>query len=226
MKAKEIVDDLQYGELSAHGMFFDVLTDKNKAKLISSINMGLTALYSRFPLLTKELTIIQKAWLTQYRISSEFAKTNPDAKIVYILDTPNDPYRDDLIRIEAVYNEIGESLMLNNTTECKVALTPSMDILEVPNPVEGDALFVIYKANHPKVLDMDTPILLPSHLVPALLAYSASRVYSGSSSQDQAQLAVSLMQKYEMLCNQSLEFGITNSEEGEYALQFCKGGWI
>lgn len=225
MKLDDIIFDLKCGELSSHGIFVDLNQD-NKDRLISCINSGLLALYTRFPLLTKELVLKQRSDTTLYKLKSIYAFTDKTVGVAkYIVDTPKDPFKDDVIRIELVQDECN-NLLLNNTSECKVALTPAMDAIEIPNPYEGNYLFVVYQAKHPKVDEVNDAIELPEHLKQALLAYVAHRIYSGSTAQDAMAISQSLYQKYELLCAQYVDTGMTNQDDNEYSQQFDKGGWI
>lgn len=227
MVLKDIITDLQFGELNSHGMFFTQLSSNNRERLVNSINMGLLALYTRFPLLTKELTLMQFSFITDYHLTIDHAKTySGSSSIKYIIDSEEYPFLGDVIRVESVYDEIGDQLLLNNTTECKVALTPAMDTIEIPNPTDTNCLFVIYRAKHPSVKEDYDTILLPEHFKPALLAYVAHRIYSSSTAQDQIALASAMMQKFEVLCTQFVEVGVANRDDGEFNCQFNKGGWV
>lgn len=227
MNLNEIINDLRYGELSSHGMFVSDLSDSDKLKLIAHINVALTELYTRFPLLTKELTLIQKSWICEYVLDNKHAVTNTGStEPKYIYDTPNDPFTNDVIRVEAVYDEVGCSLLMNSNAQCKVALTPAMNVLEIPNPVDTNALFVIYRALHPEVNEVNDNLLLPLHLKPALLAYVAHRVYSGGSAQEHVMLSNSMLQKFELICVQQKEYGMTNQDDNDAFQNFCKNGWV
>lgn len=226
MTVDDLINDLKYGELSAHGIFaLDPLSNKNREKLIAVINMGLLTLYTRFPLLTKELTLKQLNTVTKYKLSSDFARSE-GGSVIYIIDTEDDPFTDDVIRIEAVYDDIACECVLNNTSDCNVILTPSMDTLEIPYPIDGVYLSVVYRAKHPYVSDNKPDILLPEHLKPVLLNYIAHRIYSGVAAQDGMALAQAFYQKYMMLSNELNQDGMVNKADGEYFEQFVKGGWI
>lgn len=228
MTLDEIITDLQYGELSSHGMFLDTLSVGDKDKLIAHINICLTELYTRFPLLTKEFTLIQYSNITEYWINSKFAKTNTQSSepYKYILDSDKYPFIDDLIRFECIYDEMGDEVIINNSTECNVTATPAMDMLQIPDPIDTNAWFVSYRANHPVVTRDTKTLLLPTNFKPALLAYVASRVYSGSSSQEHSVLSATLFQKYELFCQQQEAFGMVNKIDNEFNHRPCLGGWI
>lgn len=229
MKVQDLIDDLGAGELSSHGIFINYpqITQLNSTKLMRCINSALTALYTRFALLTKEVVVNQLGYITHYRLNSLHSVINNQSKEVkYILDSPNDKFNDDIIRIEAVYDECGVKFSLNNTTDCRVALTPAMDVIEIPNPVQDMKLFVIYRAKHPTIERVTDTILLPPHFVPALCVYVAHRVYSAGTTQEHMALSQQMLQQYEMMCTEYQLNGVVNEDDGESPLMFARGGWI
>lgn len=228
MTLNEIIDDLKYGELASHGMFATDLSMGDKDKLIAHINICLTELYTRFPLLTKEFTLIQYSNITEYWIKSEFAKTNTASTepIKYILDSVDYPFKDDLIRFECIYDEMGDEVIINNSTECNVTATPAMDMLQIPDPIDTNAWFVTYRAKHPLVTRDTTNLLLPSNFKTALLAYIASRIYGSSTSQEHSAKSVSLYQQYELFCLQQENYGMVNKLDNEYNHKPEDRGWI
>lgn len=229
MTLDDIIANLKHGELSAHGMFADtVLSEQNKERIITAINIALTELYSRFPLLTKELTIIQKSNICEYVIDNAYAMSNTTDNGLprYIMDTKADPYSNDLLRIEYVVDEIGDMLTLNSDMGCKVALTPAVNVLEIPNPVDTNALFVVYRARHPYVTATQSDVNVPYQFLSALLSYVAHRIYSGGTAQEHVVISQTLFQKYEMFCMQQQNYGMTNQHDTERSGQFCSGGWV
>lgn len=229
MKLDSIFNDLVYGELSSHAVAMNgQIENKDKPRIIAHINTVLTELYSRFPLLTKELVVIQYSAITEYHLHSDYAVSNVEStkQIKYILDTDEDPFKDDLLRIESVFDETGDCLLINSDSACKVALTPAQDVMEIPNPVDTNALFVIYRAKHPLVTEDTVELLLPEQFRTALLAYVASRMYAGGSAQEHAMLSTTLYQKYELFCSQQELYGMVNKYETSFNKKPCLGGWV
>lgn len=229
MLVSDVIKNLEYGELSNHGMFMTgTISEQDKAKLIYNINIGLTELYTRFPLLTRELTIIQKEGKTAYTIDkrhavSDKASANYDK---YIIDNDANPFLDDLVRILNVYDEEGNEIRVNDATSGCSVFTPAVNILEVPIPIDTNALFVIYQAKHYELTTYTDEIKLPHQFVPALLAYVAYRVYQGGSAQEHINLANMMQQRYELYCTQQREYGTDNSAEHDHNVKPCLGGWI
>lgn len=136
--------------------------------IITHLNIGLTKLYTRFPLLEKEVVIQQFEHITQYRLSSKYAVSNEDSTEVYkyIIDSTDNPFMDDVLRVEQVFDEEGNYIKLNDEyTDGRVFFTPAYDLLQIPMPEENNAVFVTYRADHPEVVleDQEVTTTIPGY---------------------------------------------------------------
>ena len=227
MKVSDAFQELCYGELNTHRLAESgAISPENYSRMIHHLNMGLLALYTRFPLLVKELTLQQKSWITVYKLKKEHAVTDPSDEVKYIIDSRFDPFIGDLIRVEEVSDEVGDVVELNSTDHCKVALTPSMDTLEIPNPTDTNVLFVTYRAKHPQLVSVDSEILLPQHLLGALYAYTGMRVYAGGTSQEQLTKGAELENKYERICQKMELDGMVNTDVLVLNMKPHERGWV
>ena len=227
MKVSDAFSDLVYGELSSHGLAVDgVVQGTDEKRLITFLNSGLLALYTRYPLLFKELRIRQLSYVTSYKLKVEHAITNTSNNPKYIIDSSISPFTGDVIRVEFVADEVGDVLERNSTDYDKVYLTPSMDSIEIPNPRAGNVLFVTYRAHHPVLVTHEDTIELPRHFIPALYAYVAASVYSGSSSQEHVAKTVECTQRYEMICRQLEDSGMVNNDSQNISTRQYWGGWV
>ena len=227
MKVSDAFQELCYGELNTHRLAESgAISPENYSRMIHHLNMGLLALYTRFPLSVKELTLQQKSWITVYKLKKEHAVTDPSDEVKYIIDSRFDPFIGDLIRVEEVSDEVGDVVELNSTDHVKVALTPSMDTLEIPNPTDTNVLFVTYRAKHPQLVSVDSEILLPQHLLGALYAYTGMRVYAGGTSQEQLTKGAELESKYERICQKMELDGMVNTDVLVLNMKPYERGWI
>lgn len=228
MKVSDVFTDLVHGELSAHAIAMTgSITDTDTPRVISYINSGLLALYTRYPLLMKELRLQQHSYITSYKLSVEHARTNTTSSAVkYIIDSSLSPFTGDVIRVEEVADEVGDVLEINSTDYDKVVLLPSMDTLEIPNPTNTNVLFVTYRAKHPVLTGKDDDIILPMHMLTALYAYIGSRVYAGGTATEHVSKAMELTSKYEMLCQQLEMQGMVNNDVQKINIRPELGGWV
>ena len=227
MKVSDALQELCYGELNTHRLAESgAILPENYSRMIHHLNMGLLVLYTRFPLLVKELTLQQKSWITVYKLKKEHAVTNPSDEVKYIIDSRFDPFIGDLIRVEEVSDEVGDVVEMNSTDHVKVVLTPSMDTLEIPNPTDTNVLFVTYRAKHPQLVNVDSEILLPQHLLGALYAYTGMRVYAGGTSQEQLTKGAELESKYERICQKMELDGMVNTDVLVLNMKPYERGWV
>lgn len=228
MKVSDVFTELVHGELSAHAIaMMGSISDTDTPRVISYINSGLLALYTRYPLLMKELRLQQYGYITSYKLRVEHARTNSDSsEVKYIIDSKLAPFTGDVIRVEEITDEVGDVLEINSTDYNKVALLPSMDVIEIPNPTATNVLFVTYRAKHPTITSKDDNILLPVHMLTALYAYVGSRVYAGGTVAEHVAKAAELTTKYEMLCQQFELQGMVNSDVQKINMRPELGGWI
>ena len=228
MKYGEIINALKYSDLSSHGVFADELDVSDKEKLLYCTNQALVDLYTKYPLLQKELVIIQKSWITNYVIDKKYAFTaDPQDPNWYIMDSTFDPYLGDLIKIVDVSDESGDFYAMNSMNFCKVANTPAPNIIQIPNPVDSNALFVSYRAKHPTLVDEQSDIHLPANWLPSLYALIAHKVYAGGTAPEHIAKSQEFLQKYELFCSQQRDYGMSN-EDLFYSgcINFNKGGWM
>lgn len=202
MKLQHIIDSVRYGELT--NISWD---NKNRIPaIISFINQGLTDLYSRFPLMEKQLIIQQYPQISVYRLTRDFARTNFKSEQLhkYILDTPFEPFQEDILQISGVYTEEGIPVPLNDTNNPRSYFLPSYNTIQIPNANENDATFITYKAKHryisPTTEDLNQEVELPPCLAEALYAYLGYKCLVSMGSTDTVQLAQLYLQRYEQLC--------------------------
>ena len=228
MKVSDVFTELVHGELSSHAIaMMGSISDTDTPRVISYINSGLLALYTRYPLLMKELRLQQYGYITSYKLRVEHARTNSASnEVKYIIDSKITPFTGDVIRVEEITDEVGDVLEINSTDYNKVALLPSMDVIEIPNPTATNVLFVTYRAKHPTITSKDDNILLPVHMLTALYAYVGSRVYAGGTAAEHVAKTAELTTKYEMLCQQFELQGMVNSDVQKINMRPELGGWI
>jgi hypothetical protein len=220
MKLSEIFTHLSSGELSqiSLGKQFDGETpEKNYGYLISSINLALTALHTRFYL--------------------------KEGRLKFLLTTEGTTYdlgRDDILKIEQVFTLEGEEISVNDYTNLYSCFTPSLGSLTVPEVLINkgpdlpealitDGLRVVYRANHeiiPMDLDPSTyEVVLPYSHLTALLYYVASRVHNPIGMINEFHSGNSWAAKYEAECLRLEQHNIQVDPRGSNA-RFSQGGWV
>ena len=224
MKLSEIFNQLTYGELSQihlGGAEAGEINKDNYPKVLAHINLGLAALYKRFPLKEGRKVFVCEP-----------------GKVSYLLDTG------EVQKVERVYTDAKKELGLNDESDPHSCFTPSTHVLKVPVGVSAwtseypdylktSTLEVVYRANHPVIttddldfydveeIEVDLPY---SHLEP-LLYYVASRVNNPMGMANEFHAGNSYYAKYEAACQQ-LEMVNLRVDQGSQNNRLQRNGWV
>ena len=219
---KDIFEQLTYGELSNLAVGNLVSDDpesapdpKDYARIMAHINLGLKALYTRFWLSSKEVIIQLYDHIQIYTLDRKYAVTNNLSmeKWKYIIDSVYEPFLDDVLKIEQVFDEGGRGLFLNDLTEPWSVFTPAYNQVRITYPMWCNSLVVHYRASHPTLKyepGMDPAsieVLLPEAMLEPLLFYVAHRAF-GSLNVDQNAESNNYLQKYEQSCQRLMQLGL------------------
>ena len=254
MFLSEILNQLTYGELnqlSLAGSQTSGFLPQDLIRVIPSINLGLTELHKRFGLKSNEVVVQQYDNVTKYELSSKHAVSNkPDVSIpvvppvpilpdyyYYIEDSIFEPFKDDVLRIEKVINEIGETLYLNqdepsieSSTKYWSVHTPSYNVVQVPYPEKENQMIVTYRADHYKIpingIDPDkTEVYIPHTLLESLLLYIAARIHLSRGTEISLAEGNAYMTKFEASILKVTELNLINTNDTENSKFFARG-WV
>lgn len=248
MKLSEIFKQLSYGELSqlnVGGSGSGAIADADYDRLVSCINLGLTALHTRFPLKRKTLSLKVVPGQSIYRLHSDFATSNDESEeaVKYILDSADDPFLDDILKVEAVFTAEGVELVLNSRGNSKSVFTPSHGVLTLPADIHSptgstesiyltESVVVDYRANHPIMADGvgmylgDTvEVDLPYQYLQPLLYFVASRLHNPLGMSNEFHMGNSFAAKYELACRELETHNVGIDQLGDTA-KFSNRGWV
>lgn len=242
MKLKEIFDHATHGELSQlhiGGAEQGEINEANWQKVLSSFNLGLTALHTRFALRIGKVVVQLLPNQEMYVFHSSKATSTPGPGPKYLLDLV-DPFKDNLLKVQRVITAAGHELGLNNPNDCWSVHTPSMNALRVPLDIVNMAsdlpfhlktvtLDVHYHQNHPKlVLEVFDPsnveVELPETHVQALLYYVASRHHNPAGMTNEFNAGNNWYAKYEAECMRLENEGMEIDQLGQPD-RIRRGGW-
>jgi hypothetical protein len=201
MKLLDVYNQLAYGELrqvvlgtGAIGNGVDGIPSDAYAKILPFVTLGLTEIHKRFNLREREIKIALQTGQVSYVITRDYAVSNISgrAAVKYLLDTTEDPFQEDLMKIERIYGVLNKKpyeIPLNEIDDPSSIRTNSFNMLLIPDNQtdapwlkETTQLRVVYRADHPVIKTMianasplTTEIYLPNtHLMP-LIWFIASR---------------------------------------------------
>lgn len=230
MLLSEFKEYLAYGELSQLNVGELLQDDTHFPRMISAINLGLTELYKRFPVKLSEVTIQLNDSVTQYHIHSSKAESNmPEGGNpvdYYVKDSIFYPFTNDLVQIEAVFNEDGEEIPLNDENMKYSLFTMGHNVIHHPYPEDENAIFIQYRAAAPKLaMDADdtAEIDIPPQFTEALVSYVAYRMFAAINMNSAE--AVNYYAKFEAACALINNLGLWHKASNTN-MRLENSGWL
>ena len=188
MKLSDFIRIVKYGELSTlqRGNDYEAIT--------AFVNMGLLALYVKFPLRSEEFLIELQDGQSIYDLPEDF---------MYMTGAYETADEDsDTTVVTLPINEEGNLYSVNTVNYRQV---------QIPLSVSGAYVGIIYVAR-PELLTPDEPteedagidaeIPLPEQLIEALINYVASKAHGGIVVDGQATQAATYYRRFERLCDE------------------------
>jgi len=234
MQLNELFDQLQYGELSQMSMGgFDSaigIAECDYPKIVAHVNLGLIELYKRFTVKSNKVVIQQYSDIQTYILDSKYsinAPAIPGAQ-QYILDTVEDPFTDDILRITRVKDEANTELFLNDEHEDESVFTPTYKSLLISVPNDTSKTTIHYRATPTKIdaqgLNIfSTEILLPDSLIEPLCLFIASRVFSNLNADGGIAEGNSYLQRFEISCKRIIKENLLNVSNITNEKLDCRG---
>lgn len=232
MLVSELFRDLSYGELSNlphSGEGSGELLEAHHGKFLSFTNRALERLTTRFKLFEDSVLLEQSAWIRHYKLNYDHALSNPDrpANVTpYIQDSVHKPFTNNVVKVLSVNGLGGHHVPLNDAENPNSVFTPRPDTIQIPSPVTGRLLGIVYQAKHPVVNGLGDLIDIPGSMLEALKAYIAYLTYSGINTQESTAKATEHLTIYEALCGEATQMSLVESGSHQTNLRFDKGGWV
>lgn len=233
MQLNTLFSNLSFGELSNLAIGGDgsgVIPQEHRPKLVAYTNQSLKVLFSRFNLLERELVLQQDSGITNYPLHVKYAVSanDPTVAIKYINDSGMEPFTGDLVKIQRLFDELGEELPVNDPTQVNSLYIPQFDVVQIPEPVDGNSTFVMYQATHKVIIGNipDEEINIPPVLEMALQAHVAYRVFSGMNGPEHLAKSQEQLQRYEMICQMTDQKDLANSSLTPSNHRFENRGWV
>ena len=223
MKLQELFGCLTLGELKQLGIGgyeeYKAIQEKDYPEIISHLNLALMNLYTRFPLLEKELVLETRPDQQLYVLSSKYAEPNEGWYI-------QGAYNDDLIRINSAY--LGDTeLPINDEYSATGIYLPSYNSIQIPFATGSEEISIIYRAKPEKVpLDLEYEIPLPEVLTEALLVFIEYRIRKSMGGEQGTVLGQQALQMYEMFCGEIERKNILNNADNSVCIRARERGWV
>ena len=247
MKLTEIFYHLATGELSQlsiGGGTSGEISEKNHDRIVAHINMGLTALYTRFLLKERTIRVSLQEGRLVYPLVRKYAASNTESTepVKFLWDSLSDPFLDDVLKIERVDTAYGIEMPLNARGKYSLT-TPAMNRLafpqeivelspDLPEELKTTWVMVHYRASHPSIdtlagtFDPETyDVELPSSHLMALLYFVASRLHNPIGMINEFHSGNSYAAKYEAEC-QRLELANVRIDTVSQDNKLDRNGWV
>lgn len=230
MILSELFTRLALGELTNLGLAEGgVIEAGKKPQIVLHANDALKRIYTRFLLKEDTLFIDMIAGRTSYPLKKIHAQSDTDDANTaprFINDLGR-PFTEDVVKVMAVYDGQGRKFALNDPHTVLSAHTPQATLLQIPHPIGGQPLAVLYQAGHPKLTGVEGQALeLPDFLEGALTAYIAYKVFTHMNTQENTVKAGEHLKTYESICIDAVEQDLVSTGSVSGELRFEKNGWL
>lgn len=234
-----LIKRLGYGILhnTSYAKIEDVGDPEQILPLVTLIDEGLTRLYSRFVLRERHLILEMQVGVTFYHFNKLYTVQNGDTIRVpypYIMDLPNDPFDEDLVKVLSVYDSTGLERPLGDENNMKSVFMVQYDVLHNPYPKDLEVLTVVYQAKHKPLMvfdpvdgtvEFEDEIILPPVLEPALDNYVAYMVHMRIGTAESITKAQGYMAVYNQICEDVEKNDLVNSSRSITNARFDQNGW-
>ena len=205
MNLRQLIDHLVQNNLYQ----FNMAKNEQFPAIINALNLELTQLYSRYPVLEKDVAFRRFPQISIYHLTRRYCRSNDESKELYkyILDTRDNPFLGDVLKIENAYTESGQHIVLNDNNNPRAWFTPSFDTIQIPNTTDIDTRIAIigYKAKpehiDPNTTDFEKDIYIPSYLEEPMIYGITMRVAERLPTQTGMQVVQMAQAKYKELCD-------------------------
>lgn len=243
----ELLKNLSYGVFSNISLGNEgagEIKEDRIESIIHYLNEGLTALHTEFVLSEKILTLVTFGNKSNYILNASnsfegtgttYDPSNLDPEGPNIVDYPDQPFLNDIIKIMSVFTVEGYKLPINDLESLHSVFTPHSELIQVPNPVNEGFLSIEYQANHPKIVGKmteegidykDEVINIPAVLHSALYSYIAYNVFSHMNTPENTNKASEHLQLYTQTIAKVVTKDLVSESRAFSNTKFYKGGWI
>lgn len=233
MNTQTLITELSFHHLSNLAMSKDgsgTIRTQDMGKILTCVNDGLRILHEEFTILQKVVHVRLFEHITTYHLVSRFADSQqpqPNVDYPYIIDHNRTPFKGDVNKITAVWDNTGKQRTINDEGDLRSVFIMGPDTITVPYPEKDVILFIHYNAK-PQLITMDTlqeELDLPANLIPALKAYIASQIYMTIGTNDSVRMAQIYENQYTSIVRM-LKSSDALSESKFTANQFEERGWV
>jgi hypothetical protein len=215
MRLSSILRQAKSGELS------DIAVKDDDQTIIDYINLGMIALYSRFPLKVEEAIIALEDGKTLYKLDGSDMS-------VAVGGLPIE--EDTVLAILEAFDEKGKIEI--NDESCQMSIfTVNYNTIQVPVVGDNNFISLIFQAAPEEIVyeddgegnAEDLDVALPKQLLEPLLHYIGYRAHGAMNGSVEAENNTHLM-RYDAACKRAEMLGLIPSDS--YEMNISRGGFI
>lgn len=146
---------------------------------------------------------------------------------LYIMDTPHEPFKEDILKILEVRDDHFNPLPLNQRGDRWTLTTPKQNTICIPGDLRSHYLNVIYKAKHPELCidSTEQELEIPDVLLEMLYSYTAFLLHSDINTQEAVANAQKYLQEYTLLLEGMKSVFLFEADTVGINKKFEKRGW-
>lgn len=234
MTLQECLDRLARGKLSNLA-----ICEKGNVKpqeiprVIDAVNEALERLHTQLPIREKSVIVELYEGRTEYPLTSEHSVRNMKGDIYdeydyYIMDTEANPFLDDILVIQEVWDDLDRERPLNDPVHPLSVFTPEHNFISVNFSPDVRVLNVIYRAKHISLTADNLPdkVDIPSNLYGALLSYVAYLIHSNMNTELAVQNSQKYLAEYQNIIQEVIQNGTIAPDKLANGIKFFKRGWV
>lgn len=201
----QILQNLTFGELSQYAVgnaAGGIVAEAEIPKVMSAINRGVNQLQLDMGLHENTVIIRLREGTHTYLLDSKHSMITGTESVLYIDDSVDQPFEDDVLRIRQIMNKYGQPHPINVKDDVNTLYTPTHKTIQNPFAVEDEVMAVVYtRFTKPQEIstyvEADVTYLpLPDYMLHALYQYVASRMTAGITTQQEISDSQVWMQEY------------------------------
>lgn len=207
----------------------------DRPAIISHINLGLTELHKRFDLRREEVIVQQYDHITKYYLEKKYAvhgsgdQVSINPPTLYIKDSVENPFQENVLRIEQVINENGEELYKNDDNSYWTVWCPEFNCVQVPYADSANSMCIKYRASHehiepsPNTIPEQVDVKVSGGHLQALLYFVAARVHATKPTMDGVTNSAEYSAKFEASCLKAKELNLEQKDTPSNQKLYARG---
>lgn len=234
MNLQECLDKLARGKISNLAFCENgKVKEKFIPKVVDAINEAITRLYSQFPIKEKAVLVELYEGRTSYPLTSEHSWQNHKGELhdrydYYIIDTPANPFQDDIQCIIEIFDDLGRRRPINDPDTPLGIMIPEPELIIVQDAIDRRTLSISYRAKHLVLSpsDLTSTIQVPERLFGALFSYVAYLLHSDMNTQEAVANSQKYFAEYQSLINEIQLNSPLAPDKLVSDRKFMSRGWI